>query len=338
MWQVSRRQALCALAGSAVAAVLTACGGASGGGTRTGAARPTVASTASGSAPAATTTSVGGSAAAPGRTINVAATTTQVQDFVRNVGGSRITLTGILRPNVDPHDYEPTVADANAIARADIVFVHGIGLDAWIDKTIKTANAKALVLTTTDGITPLKGDENTPAGDPHVWFDPTLVQTMVTNIVSALSKVDAAGASLYDQNAKAYGVQLTQMDVQVQGLFNQVSQGRRKLVTNHDAFRYLARRYGLTIVGAVIPSISDTAEPSAKQVSDLIDTIKKEQVKAIFAESSANPKVAQQVAQETGITIVDTLYGDTLGPPGSDGDTYLKMMVTNATAITNALK
>jgi ABC-type Zn uptake system ZnuABC Zn-binding protein ZnuA len=136
----------------------------------------------------------------------------------------------------------------------------------------------------------------------------------------------------------AYNAQLDQMDQQVRGIFNQVPQAQRKLVTNHDAFRYLAKRYGLTIVGAVIPSISDTAEPSAKDINDLIETIKKEQVKAIFAESSANPKVAQQVAKETGVKIVDNLYGDTLGAPGNEADTYLKMMVYDATTITNAIK
>src|SRR5205823_4213318 len=177
----------------------------------------------------------------------------------------------------------------------------------------------------------LAGDANTPEGDPHIWFDPTLVKAMVANIAEGLAKVDAAGAAHYRQNAAAYSGQLDQLDAQVQGIYNRVPRERRKLVTNHDAFRYLARRYGLTIVGAVIPSISDAAEPSAQDINDLIDTIKREGVKAIFAESSANPKVARQVAQETGIKIVDTLYADTLGEPGSPGETYVKMMVYDAT-------
>ncbi len=275
---------------------------------------------------------------APGMKLTAAATTTQIQDFVTNVGGDRVTVVGILKPNVDPHDYETTVEDANTIAKAGIVFVHGVGLDSWMDKTVKGARVKAPVVTVTDGITPLKGDENEPAGDPHIWFDPTQVQVMVTNIANALAKVDPPNASAYQANAKAYGAKLTQLDDQLKGIFGQVPKEQRKLVTNHDAFQYLARRYDLTIVGAVIPSLSDSAEPSAKGVSDLIDTIKKEKVKAIFAESSANPKVAQQVAKETGITIVDTLYGDTLGEPGSAADSYLKMMIYDATTIANALR
>ena len=317
---IGRRTVLFGIIGSAGFALLTACG------------------SKSGSTHAAATTSAPVATVPPGAQVAVAATTTQIQDFVKNVGGSRVTVTGILKPNVDPHDYEPTVEDANAIVKSNIVFVHGVGLDSWMDKTIKGASVNAPIVTTTNGITPLKGDANDPEGDPHLWFDPTLVQTMVANIASGLAKVDPANASAYQANAKAYTDQLTQLDGQLKGIFNQSPKAQRKLVTNHDAFRYLAQRYDLTIVGAVIPSMSDTAEPSAKQVSDLIDTIRKEQVKAIFAESSANPKVAQQVAQETGIAIIDTLYGDTLGEPGSAGDTYLKMMTYDATTIANALK
>ncbi|MCA1723254.1 MAG: metal ABC transporter substrate-binding protein [Thermomicrobia bacterium] len=273
----------------------------------------------------------------PSKQVAVATTTTQLQNFVKNVGGNRVAVTGILKPNVDPHDYEPTVEDANAIAKADIVFVHGIGLDSWMDKTVRGASVKAPIITATGGIKLLKGDANEPEGDPHLWFDPTLVQMMVTNIASGLAKVDPTNANAYQMNARSCTDQLLQLDGQLKSIFTQIPKEQRKLVTNHDAFRYLANRYELTIVGAVIPSLSDTAEPSAKQLSDLIDTVRKEKVKAIFAESSANPKVARQIAQETGIAIIDTLYGDTLGEPGSAGDTYLKMMVYDATTIAHAI-
>ncbi len=317
---IARRTMLRGIAGSAGVVLLAACGGTRGGD----------------NPPAATNARI--ATVPPGRQVAVAATTTQIQDFARNVGGDHVTVAGILKPNVDPHDYEPTVEDASAIAKADIVFVHGIGLDSWMDKTVKGARANAPVVTATSGIKLLKGDENEPEGDPHLWFDPTLVQAMVANIADGLARVDPANAGAYRANAKGYADQLAQLDEQLKGVFGEVPKERRKLVTNHDAFQYLAKRYGLTIVGAVIPSISDAAEPSAKQVNDLIDTIRKEEVKAIFAESSANPKVARQVARETGIAIVDTLYGDTLGEPGSAGDTYLKMMAYDATTIADALK
>jgi len=313
--RIRRRTVLRGIAGTAGAVLLAACGGKSN----------------------TSTTAPANATVPPGKKVAVAATTTQIQDFVRNVGGDQVIVTGILKPNVDPHDYEPTVEDASAIAGADIIFVHGIGLDSWMDKTVKGASARAPVITTTSGIAVLKGDGNDPEGDPHVWFDPTLVQAMVTTIANGLTHVDPAKTTTYQANATSYIDRLTQLDGQVRAIFGRIPKRQRKLVTNHDAFRYLAKRYDLTIVGAVIPSLSDTAEPSAKQVNDLIDTIKREQVKAIFAESSANPNVARQVARETGIAIVDTLYGDSLGEPGSAGDTYLKMMIYNATTIANGL-
>ncbi len=276
--------------------------------------------------------------ATPTRQIAVAATTTHIQDFLKNVGGNRLVVSGILKPNVDPHDYETSVQDAQTISRAEIIFVYGVGLDAFMDKAIANANSKAPTITVTRGITPLAGDDAEPDGDPHMWFDPTFAQRMVTTIGEALAQFDPSAAATYRQNAQGYNAQIAQMDAQVQGIYNQIPRADRKLVTNHDAFQYLARHFGLNIVGAVIPSISDAAEPTAQEINELIDTIRAQKVKAIFAESSANPRVAQQVAQETGIKIVDNLYGDTLGEPGSDGDTYIKMMVADATTIATALK
>jgi len=298
-----------------------------------------VASVVVGASPVASATRAASAVAAtPMRQINVAATTTHIQDFLKNVGGNRLAVSGILKPNVDPHDYETSVQDAQTISRAEIIFVHGVGLDAFMDKAIANANSKAPIIMVTRGITPLGGDDQEPDGDPHMWFDPTLAQKMVTNIGEALAQLDPSSATFYWQNVQTYNAQIAQIDAQVQGIYNQIPSADRKLVTNHDAFQYLANHFGLNIVGAVIPSISDAAEPTAQEINDLIDTIREQKVKAIFAESSANPRVAQQVAQETGIKIVDNLYGDTLGEPGSDGDTYLKMMVADATTIVAALK
>lgn len=366
---LTRRGFLTALTGAVATAALAACGGtatptaapaavapsaaaAAASATATQAARSTIGATTTtgptsttaaatatrATSPATVTSAASPVAATPARQINVAATTTHIQDFLKNVGGNRITINGILRPNVDPHDYETSVQDAQTISGAEIIFVYGVGLDEFMDKAIANANSKAPVITVTAGLTPLKGDDQEPAGDPHMWFDPTLAQKMVLNIAEGLAQFDTAGAAIYRQNAQAYNAQIAQMDTQVQAIYNQIPREQRKLVTNHDAFQYLANHFGLTIVGAVIPSLSGAAEPSAQDINDLIDEIRAQNVKAIFAESSANPRVAQQVANETGIKIIDNLYGDTLGEPGKDGDTYVKMMVADATTISNALK
>ena len=260
---------------------------------------------------------------------------------MRNVGGDQVEVLSILKPNVDPHDFEPTVATAIDVAQAEIIFVHGIGLDRWMDKVIQNAKTTAPVVVTTTGVQllakggrPVKPGE---PGDPHVWFDPERAKQMVENIRQGLSRVDPAGAATYQKNALRYRQAIDAMDRQATAIYGRVPVADRKLVTNHDAFAYLAQHFHLTVVGAVIPSLDDTAEPTAKQINALIDEIDRAKVKAIFAEASANPVVARQVAFDTGVKIVDNLYGDTLGPPGSDGDTYIKMMLADANLITGAL-
>jgi ABC-type Zn uptake system ZnuABC Zn-binding protein ZnuA len=165
--------------------------------------------------------------------------------------------------------------------------------------------------------------------DPHFWQDPTLVKKSVANIAAELTKVDPGGAAGYEARATDYTAQLDDLDTELKTAYGAVPPERRKMVTDHDAFNYLARRYRITLVGAVIPSLSTAAEPSARETAKLIDTIKSEGVCAVFSESSVDPKLGRQVAEESGATIYPDLYGDTLGPKGSDGATYLGMMRHN---------
>ncbi len=316
---ISRRVFLHGATAASAGAILTACG-ATGGGSTGG-------------------TSTSTEIAPTGRRVSVATTTTLLRDFIAVVGGeSRVVAFSLLTPGADPHDYEPTAADTQATGRADLIVTHGAELDAWMDKLIAGANNRIPRVVATNGLALLKGDGEFKGGDPHVWHDPSLVKGMILTIADALGRVDAAHAAAYRQNATAYGVQLDALDANLRVRYGSIPPARRKLVTNHDAFQYLARRYNLQVVGSVIPSLSDAAEPSPKDIADLIATIRREGVPAIFAESQANPRVAEQVAREAGVVIVDTLYADSLGPMGSDGDTYLKMMDANATAIVNALK
>jgi len=161
---------------------------------------------------------------------------------------------------------------------------------------------------------------------------------MVDNIASALDNFDPAGKTTYDANAKAYKAKLDETRDTVQAIISEIPPENRKLVTNHDALSYFATAFGLQVVGAVIPSISTNAEPSAKDTADLLETINREHVKAIFAESSVNPRLATTLARDAGITIVDDLYGDSLGEPGSDAATVDGMLLANARKIADALK
>jgi ABC-type Zn uptake system ZnuABC Zn-binding protein ZnuA len=156
--------------------------------------------------------------------------------------------------------------------------------------------------------------------------------------VSALAAADPAHAALFHQNGEAYKAKLDEVDKQVKQLIDSIPEANRKLVTNHDAFGYFIRRYNLEYVGAIIPSSGEAAEPSAKRLAALEDTIRKTGVKAIFAEGELDPKVAKQIAADTGVKIVTDLYADSLGKPGSGADTIDGMLLSNATKIANALK
>jgi ABC-type Zn uptake system ZnuABC Zn-binding protein ZnuA len=303
------RRLLIALAAVSVAAVLAGCGSSSGDG------------------PA---------GASGGKTLEVVATTTQVQDFTRVIGGDRIKLTGILKPNVDPHDYEPSPVDVDAIAKADLLIVNGVGLEHWLDDTVKSAGFDGTTVDTSKGVQIRKGSdaEEEPAGDPHIWQNPRNAKLMVANIEQALARADSADASYFKRNLDAYDAKLDALDTEVARQIDSLA--NRKLVTNHDAFGYYIDRYHLDFVGSIIPSFDTSAELSAKDVADIVAKIRATGVKAVFSETSLPPRTAETIANEAHVKVVEgenALYGDTLGPAGSDGATYLQMVEHNTRTI-----
>ncbi len=279
----------------------------------------------------------GGSATTgSGQTLRVVATTTQVQDFARVIGGDQVQVTGILKPNVDAHDYEPSPADLDAIARADVLIENGVGLEEWLQDTIRSAGFDGTLVDASQGVQLREGGEE--GKDPHVWMDPRNAKLMVANIQRGLAEARPSDAASFKTNLDGYTAQLDALDASIAerigGLAN------KKLVTNHDAFHYYVDRYGLEFAGSIIPSFDTSAELSAKSVQDLVAKIKATKVKAIFSESSLPPETAEAIGREAGIKVVageDALYGDALGPAGSDADTYLKMMEHNTSTIVAAL-
>jgi ABC-type Zn uptake system ZnuABC Zn-binding protein ZnuA len=311
------RRPIVVLAAIAAAALLAGCGGGS--------------STAGGG-PAAGET--GG-----GKTLNVVATTTQVQDFARVIGGERIKLTGILKPNVDAHDFEPSPADIGAIADADVLIINGVGLESWLDDTVRSAGFHGTTVDASTGIQVIKADDpDEPAGDPHIWQSPLNAKRMAATIQQALAAADPDDAALFKANLDDYTAKLDALDADIARQIDTLH--NKKLVTNHDAFHYYVDRYKLEFVGSIIPSFDSTAELSAKDINDLVAKIKATGVKAIFSETSLPPRTAETIAAEAGVKVVegeDALYGDSLGPPGSDGGTYLDMMRHNTTTIVTNL-
>jgi ABC-type Zn uptake system ZnuABC Zn-binding protein ZnuA/ABC-type Mn2+/Zn2+ transport system permease subunit len=249
----------------------------------------------------------------------VVATTTQIGDWARIVAGDAVSVHQLLQPNTDPHEYEPRSADVEATSGAKVVFENGMGLDHWMAKVISSAGGNPQVVDLSAFVHKLDDD-------PHWWHDPRNAEAAVVEIRGALARAEPSEAETFRRNAAAYLQRLRKLDRGIAACFSGLPADRRKLVTNHDAFGYFARRYQVRIVGAVIPSLTTEAQPSAGETAKLIALVRREHVRAIFPESSINPRLARTVARATGASANYTLYGDTLGP----SQTYLEMERANA--------
>ena len=259
--------------------------------------------------------------------MGVVSTTTQVADMARNVGGERVEVTSLLAPGADPHDYEVRPRDIEALTRAQSVLRSGGDLDEWLGEAIEGSGTEAPTVDL---------GERLPAGanpDPHWWHDPRNARHAVEAIRDSLSAADPDGKEVYASNAAAYIDELESLDAAVRQCMERVPAEQRKLVTTHDSLAHYADRYDIEVVGTVIPSSSTAGQPSAGDTRDLVETIEREDVKAIFTESSVNPKVEKTIADETGAGIGTPLWADTLGPEGSSGETYIGSIAANTRAL-----
>jgi zinc/manganese transport system substrate-binding protein/manganese/iron transport system substrate-binding protein len=285
--------------------------------------------------PAAGCSGSGGDGDASGGELSVVATTTQVADLAANVGGDQVQVTSLLKPGVDAHDYEPSPADIDALAQADLVVQNGVGLEEWLDDIIESSGYDGPVVDASQGVT-LRQVEGEP--DPHIWQDPGNARQMAATIERGLATAEPAAAAGFEANLAAYTKQLEALDAEVERQIDSLA--NKKVVTNHDAFGYYLDRYGLELVGSVIPSFDTSAELSGRDIRDLVAKVRATKVKAIFSETSLPARAAETIGREAGVKVVvgeDALYGDALGPPGSDGDTYLKMIRHNTTTIVENL-
>ena len=262
----------------------------------------------------------GGAAASGPDGPEIVATTTQLADMARNIAPDA-KVTGLLKPNTDPHEYEVRPDDVKALASADIVLRSGGEVDEWLDGALDSAGVDEQDVVDAGAAAGLEGD------DPHWWQDPQRAEKAAVAIGTALAR---AGVP---EDAAAYVKRLQALDRGVRACIDRVPAAQRLLVTSHDALGYYAKRYGIEVVGAVIPALTTAAQPSAGEVAELVATIKRTGVKTIFAESSVNPKVEEAIARETGTKIGKELWADSLGPEGSDGASYISSVESNTRAL-----
>ncbi len=305
-----------------------------------------------------------------GSPLKVVAAETFLADIAQNVAGERLQVEPLMPIGVDPHGFEPTPPEVARVADSNVLIVNGAGFEEFLDELLQNAGGERLVIEAAAGLVKRspqegeamehadeEGDEHAAEsdsahaveaerkeehhhhdGDPHFWFDPTLVIKYVENIRVGLSKADPDGAAVYAANADKYIAQLRELDQWIAEHVKQVPQERRLLVTNHESLGYFADRYGFKVVGTIVPNVSPTSSPSAGQLAELVTHIKATGAPAIFLETGTNPQLANQIAKETGIKVETNLYSHSITEPGGAAPTYIDMMRYNTRAIVEALK
>jgi len=277
--------------------------------------------------------------------LQVTATTSIVADIVSQVGGAYVQVSTIVPIGTDEHQYQPTPQDVAKVADASVVFESGLGLEVFMDRLIQNAGGSAKIVVVSDGITPqqFQGDVHAPgeptavsSGDPHVWVDPNNVMIWVKNIEAALSEADPDHAQAYATNAKAVLDSLTSLDAWIKTQVAAVTPDSRKIVTDHLIFGYFCARYGFDQVGAIVPSYSTSAEPSAQDLAALEDAIRSLHVKAIFLGQNVSSTLAQRVADDTGVKLVQ-IYTGSLTTAEGPAPTYQDYMRYNVKAIVSGL-
>lgn len=297
------------------------------------------------------TTLVAASSGAADARLPVVASFSILGDVVANVGGERIAVTSLVGPDQDAHVFQPAPDDIKTVARAKLVVINGLGFEGWMERVVQSANYRGNIVVASDGIAVRDRVEeeghdghDEHAGhehhhgknDPHAWQNPINIVVYTRNIVAALSKLDPAGAAIYQKNGDTYIAKLNELDRWAMQEFSKIPDAKRKVITSHDAFEYFGAHYRVGFLAA--QGVSTDSEPSAKEVANLIRQIRKEKIRAVFIENMSSPKLLQQISKEAGVKLGGKLYADALSPANGEAPTYLKLMRYNIEQLLAQLK
>jgi len=278
-------------------------------------------------------------------TIKVTATTTMVADLVKQVGGVRVEVAGLMGPGVDPHLYKAAASDITKLQKADVIFYSGLLLEGKLqDVLARLARSKKFVYPVTETIPEKELLEHESFGghyDPHVWFDPTLWSKCVDTVVKGLSEFQPAGRAVFEQRGKEAQERMRALHEWALKKVAELPGEKRVLITSHDAFNYFGRAYGFKVVG--LQGISTVEEASLASMTKLVDFVKQQRVKAIFVESSVSPAAIKRISQDAGVKIGGEVFSDAMGTPGQiehgyDLGTYEGMLKHNVNTVVEALK
>ncbi len=266
----------------------------------------------------------------------IVASASMLADMAENIIGAEDEVVQCIVPiGGDPHLHEPTPADAKLVADADLILVNGLTFDGWVEKLIKSSGSKAKVITVADGITPISSDDYDNATDPHAWMDVTKVYTYIKNIKNAMVELRPDNKEMYEFNYGVYLQTLKDLDKYALEEIKKIPEKSRILITSHDAFKYFGRRYGLRLESVV--GVSTEAEAQTADVVRLNKIIKKNNIPALFIESTINPKLLKELAKSNDVSIGGELFADSLGPKDGEAGTFVNMIKYNVNTIVNAL-
>ena len=251
-------------------------------------------------------------------------------DMTRNIAGERVEIEVLIPPGADPHTFQPAPQDVAKIANSQMLIANGAGLEEWLQEMIDNAGGERIVVEAGQDL----AEQGDRPGDPHYWLDPNYAIHYAQQIRDGLIELDPDGEAVYKRNTDEYIDKLEELDVWIRDRAETISPEQRMLVTNHESFGYFADRYGFTIAGTIVPSVSTGSSPSAQQLVALAEEIKASKIRAIFLEAGSNPMLAEQLSREAGIAVIVDLRTQPLSPQES----YIEMMKYNTRAIVEALR
>lgn len=267
--------------------------------------------------------------------IKVVSSASIFQDMAKNIGGDKITSMSIVPIGRDPHTYTPKPIDVELVSSADLILINGLTFEGWITELIENSGTKAKIILITEGVEPIISQKYHNASDPHAWMDAINGVKYVYNISAGLASIDPDNALFYADNGVKYNAEIKNAHNYIKNQIATIPIEQRILITSHDAFQYYGRAYDITL--NAIMGISTESEAQSKDVQRVINIIKEKKVPAVFIESTINPKMLQQIANDTGVKIGGELYADSLGDEDSEASTYLKLLTHNTDVIVNAL-
>jgi zinc/manganese transport system substrate-binding protein len=278
---------------------------------------------------------ISGAAEAADKPVAVA-TFSILADLTQRIAGDHVQVLTLVGPNGDAHVFEPGPKESAELADSPLLIANGLGFEPWLQRLEDASGFKGRMVIATDGVTPLKGNEDLGPTDPHAFQDLANARIYAANIEKGLSEADPVHAADYKANADKLIADMAALDKELKGEFAAIPQERRRILTSHDAFQYFGKAYGIEFIA--VQGVSTEAEPSAEDLAKIVRQARDGHLTAIFLENMADPRLAETVAQESGVRMGGELYADALSQPDGPAPDYLSLVRYNAKQLLAAMQ